>query len=131
MSNMKVSALLQYLRFLFERRHRVTCWIALVVGSLCAIASLFVCIFACRPLEYYWDRTIPGGRCIDLLAWWYFASAWVIVTDVIVVAIPMMALKDLTMPRSQKRALMGVFALGGLQVDYAHNYFARDSSLTC
>ncbi|KAK5095546.1 hypothetical protein LTR70_003469 [Exophiala xenobiotica] len=51
---------------------------------------------------------------MNLLAFWYCNSAFNIITDIIVVAIPISVLKSLQIPKRQKYGLVGVFALGGL-----------------
>jgi hypothetical protein len=72
----------------------------------------------CVPLAKFWDDTIPGF-CFDKEALWFSNSAIHILTDILILIYPMPVLKSLQLPKRQKVALMGVFALGGL---YVHQY---------
>jgi hypothetical protein len=69
----------------------------------------------CVPLERFWDPTVPGF-CFDKKALWFSNSAVHILTDILILIYPMPVLKSLQLPKRQKFALMGVFALGGLYV---------------
>lgn len=66
------------------------------------------------PIEYNWDKSIEGGKCINLLAFWYTNATFNIITDFAVIGLPIYVLKELHLPTQQKWALLGVFALGGL-----------------
>ncbi|KAL8824322.1 MAG: hypothetical protein Q9191_005130 [Dirinaria sp. TL-2023a] len=61
----KLSALVFYHRIIPVRRFTIAC----VVVGLLVIAWLIGCLFAqfftCIPLAYNWDKSIPGGHCID------------------------------------------------------------------
>lgn len=45
---------------------------------------------------------------------WFFNAAFNILTDIIILALPMPVLSSLRLPIKQKIGLMFVFALGGL-----------------
>lgn len=89
----------------------------------CAIFLGFIVVYAtwsvvsawanCVPLAKFWDPTVPGF-CFDKKALWFSNSAIHIFTDLLILLFPMPVLKSLQLPRKQKFALMGVFALGGL-----------------
>lgn len=67
----------------------------------------------CVPVVKFWDETVPGF-CFDKGALWFSNSGIHIFTDLLILIYPMPALKTLQLPKRQKLALMGVFALGGL-----------------
>jgi hypothetical protein len=66
------------------------------------------------PVAYFWDKTIKGGHCMNQYAVWFTNAAVNIVTDFAIIILPMPVLRSLDLPLKQKRALMLVFALGGL-----------------
>ena len=77
------------------------------------VETLFAGIFQCTPVAFFWDESIAGGKCIDKFAL-YFAHAGVnIITDFMILLFPILILKDLIMPRTQKIILIGIIALGG------------------
>ncbi|MCJ1481570.1 hypothetical protein MMC06_001729 [Schaereria dolodes] len=66
----------------------------------------------CQPLARVWNKSIPGS-CLDLTAFWYANAAASILTDLVILALPMPKIKALQLPIRQKVGLFMVFALGG------------------
>jgi hypothetical protein len=108
----KVSIILQYLRVFVGLRITYACWVALVFIAACGIQGFFTAIFICKPISAFWDSTTTG-TCISRKFLWFFAAALNILTDLIVITLPMPVLSTLGLPRKQKISLMFVFALGG------------------
>lgn len=110
----KLSVLLQFLRFFVTSKTRRACWaLAWLVGVYGGVIFV-VSIYSCHPIAFFWNKSIRGGSCIDLLAFWYTNAIFNIVTDIAVVTLPIHVLRTLQVPRQQKWALMVIFALGGL-----------------
>lgn len=109
----KFSILFQYLRIFPSRPFRISCYVAMgVVASYStwAIVSGFV---NCVPIAKFWDRSIQG-YCLSFEALWFFNASMNILTDLALLTMPMPLLSQLQLPRMQKIALVGVFAIGGL-----------------
>ncbi|KAK4231149.1 hypothetical protein QBC38DRAFT_495898 [Podospora fimiseda] len=110
----KITFLLQYHRILSNTPK--TRRIILSAGTLVAlwsISQLLVVIFTCTPIEKFWlADTIPGGKCIPNLPFWYINAAGNIATDIIVFIVPLPALSKLNLRKTQKLALLGIFCLG-------------------
>lgn len=69
----------------------------------------------CVPVAKFWDPSIPG-HCLSFKGLWFFNASMNILTDVTLLVMPMPLLSQLQLPRMQKLALMGVFAVGILYV---------------
>jgi len=110
----KDSILYQYLRFFVARTYRRAAWFLIGVITTGGVAMVVTSCVSCLPVPFYWDKTVKGGRCINLMAFWFTFSGFNIVTDLSVWLLPMPVLKSLQLPRRQKYSLIGVFALGGL-----------------
>ncbi|KAB8228206.1 PTH11-like integral membrane protein [Aspergillus alliaceus] len=111
----KFSILFQYLRIFPDRRFRNACHVMMGIVaaySTWAVVSGFV---NCVPVARFWDRSIPGS-CLSFEAVWFFNASMNIATDLALLIMPMPLLSQLQLPRIQKLALMGVFAIGGLVV---------------
>lgn len=109
----KFSILFQYLRIFPSRPFRISCYVAMgVVASYStwAIVSGFV---NCVPIAKFWNRSIQG-YCLSFEALWFFNASMNILTDLALLIMPMPLLSQLQLPRMQKIALVGVFAIGGL-----------------
>lgn len=60
-----------------------------------------------------WDPTVPGG-CINLAQFYYGLQIPNIVTDAVIIAMPMKMVANLHISKTQKTVLSGIFALGVL-----------------
>lgn len=76
------------------------------------IAQLFGDIFQCVPLRKMWIPTAPG-RCINLEALIIAGGVINIITDFVILGLPMPLLWHLKIPARKKRQLSIVFSIGG------------------
>lgn len=79
-----------------------------------AIALILAVFFGCRPFRYTWDKTVPGGHCVNENAVGYGITATNIVTDIVVLVLPIPWLWKLQLETSRKLAIVGIFLLGCL-----------------
>ncbi|KKY17289.1 putative pth11-like integral membrane protein [Diplodia seriata] len=108
----KISILLQYLRIFAIKKMQVACRIVLALNTMFTIETVIISIFDCSPIPYFWDKSIKGGHCVNFGAMWFSHASTNIAFDIILVILPMPVIKSLNLPRKQKIALMGIFALG-------------------
>lgn len=66
----------------------------------------------CRPLAFNWDTTIPGGSCGDRNAVFVIAGVTNMITDFMVLLLPVPCILKLQMPPGQKFGLLIVFCMG-------------------
>ena len=78
------------------------------------ISLVFAVIFSCHPVAFFWDKTIKGGTCIDENDLAYGITATNIVTDIVVLVLPIPWLWNLQMVSARKVAIVGIFLLGSL-----------------
>ncbi|KAF2086069.1 hypothetical protein K490DRAFT_58061 [Saccharata proteae CBS 121410] len=109
----KLSVLVQYLRIFVDRRTRILVWLSIALMLGYWLEALFVGILQCYPVRYFWDRSVEGGRCTDMVAWWYALAGQNLFTDIAIIAVPIPALRHLQMPRRQRIGLTFAFAVGG------------------
>lgn len=79
-----------------------------------SLALIFLIIFNCKPIAYFWDKSIPGGHCLDTNLMGYCLGAVNTFTDVVVLLLPIPWLVRLHMDLSRKLALAGTFTIGAL-----------------
>jgi len=92
----------------------VVLFAVMVIGAW-LVAS--VCT-ACVPLEAFWNwwlrfAPVQPAYCQPPNLWWANSGIH-IATDVLIVLLPMPVISTLRLPRRQKMAVIGVFALGVL-----------------
>jgi hypothetical protein len=112
----KMSILLQYLTIFPTRRFRIACYVILAFVSSYGVWTLFGNIFMCSPVAFFWNKAIPSGKCLNQFAVWFTNGAVNIFQDIVILILPMPVLRSLQIQKGQKRALMLMFALGGLLV---------------
>ncbi|GAB1212845.1 hypothetical protein ATERTT37_001994 [Aspergillus terreus] len=110
----KISILLFYVRIFSTNKFRILAGIvgAIVLGH--GIGVFFAAIFQCSPVQYAWNKNIPGGTCFDQQAFYRYVSPPNILTDVLILIMPLPFVWKLHTRLTQKLALTGVFILGGL-----------------
>jgi hypothetical protein len=109
----KASILLQYKRVFKIRTMMLACNIMLGVVVVYGTWTFISAWLNCVPVAKFWNDSLPG-YCLSREGLWFSNSAMHILTDLILIVLPMPVLKSLQLARKQKVALMGVFALGGL-----------------
>ncbi|TVY80510.1 Satratoxin biosynthesis SC1 cluster protein, partial [Lachnellula suecica] len=85
--------------------------LSLVVQYL-RIFTLFTTIFLCVPVNAFWKMNKAGARCINLTFLWFFNAATNILTDVVIILLPLPAIMALKLSTKQKIGLMIIFMLG-------------------
>lgn len=87
---------------------------AVTIGSNTGI--FFSSIFACRPIAAGWDATILNAKCIDRPALFQSTAALGVVTDVLIILIPIPMVFRLHLSRSKKVGLLALFTVGSAYV---------------
>ncbi|KAL4737912.1 hypothetical protein BDV11DRAFT_190637 [Aspergillus similis] len=110
----KLSILLFYLRVFQTSSFKILTYTIgfLVLGH--GIGVFFAAVFQCSPVQYTWDKEIPGGSCFNQQAFYRYVSPPNIFTDFVILVMPMPVVWRLQTRLTQKLALTGVFLLGGL-----------------
>ena len=98
----KMSILLFYLRIFPRQGFRIATYLILVFVALSGIVVLFLQIFQCRPIAYNWDRSIKGGKCLDVNALTYSHAGMTILQDFAILVLPIPELIRLKMEKRQK-----------------------------
>ena len=110
----RLSILGIYLRIFTTRANRIAVYIT---GSL-VIASWVmatVLVFAkCIPFKYMWDKSIPGGHCVDVHKVYQWITLPNIITDVMILLLPIPTIWRLQMPGIKKVGLTVTFLTGSV-----------------
>ena len=107
----KISIVTSYLRVfpttLFRR--------VMYALSGCVIAvwmcSILVTIFQCKPVRSAWDFTLARD-CVDIVAFFYFSTAFSIFTDFLLCILPLPVFLRLKLPPRQKFIVSMLFGIG-------------------
>ncbi|MCJ1358338.1 MAG: hypothetical protein MMC33_008337 [Icmadophila ericetorum] len=109
----KLSILYFYTRIFPARQFRVITIICSALVISWYIVLVFLVCFGCRPIQFYWDKSIRGGYCVNENDLSYGTTAANVVMDLIVLLLPIPSLWALHMPAGRRISLVFLFLLGG------------------
>jgi hypothetical protein len=113
MSLIKSSIMLFFTRiFGTKRSFKISVAVVMVIVWLWAISIILETLLLCRPLAFNWDPTIPGGSCGQRNATYVVAGTLNLVTDLMVMFLPIPHIWKLQLSMAKKLALCTVFCVG-------------------
>ncbi|KAJ6035841.1 hypothetical protein N7540_000120 [Penicillium herquei] len=107
----KLSILTFYRRIFPQRWFRLMTWFMVffvISYNLCSVLATWL---QCVPLSHSWDPSVPA-TCIDYYGVVVFSGVTNVVTDFIILSMPLSVIHQLHMSSRKKRMLACVFALG-------------------
>ncbi|KAH6957400.1 hypothetical protein HG530_014805 [Fusarium avenaceum] len=107
----KTTFLVQYYRAIGVRRYKKAYMIALVIVGAWSVSQILLNALVCIPISAFWDHS-AGGSCVPSNPSWYINAAGNIVTDILIMLLPLPILRELRLGRRQKWILISIFCLG-------------------
>lgn len=107
----KLSVTLQFFRIFVTPKTVLVTKATLVFVTCWTIISVCLAAFECVPLERYWDKHVEG-QCINGKKTFLANGAFNILTDFIIIAIPVPSLMKLQVGMAKKMGLLVAFSLG-------------------
>ncbi|KAK3376498.1 hypothetical protein B0T24DRAFT_221134 [Lasiosphaeria ovina] len=113
MSIAKASLGFFLLRLVTIQWHRIAIWCMMTLVALASIAQVLCFWLSCVPLDYVYDRRIPGGRCpIDTRPTSYILCVSTILADFFYATFPWVIVWPLHMGKREKLTIAGSMSLG-------------------
>lgn len=113
----KLAILFFYIRvFNWKGRMQMICYT--LMGMLVAVwlgSSLAACL-QCRPLAFWWDRSIRGGTCFDVQTFFRGQAITSPILDAVILLLPMRSIWSLQLPERKRIELILVFGVAGFGV---------------
>lgn len=78
------------------------------------LAVVLVSTFQCTPIHKAWNPLMEDDKCLETNKFFLGNSIPNIVTDALILCLPVLEVSKLQVRRSQKVAIGGMFLLGGL-----------------
>ncbi|KAL9591226.1 MAG: hypothetical protein Q9179_007936 [Wetmoreana sp. 5 TL-2023] len=115
--NIPKIAILALYRRLFSRKdiQRVIYVLAGVLIVL-SLSTTIAVLSACQPFDANWDPKLPGASCLDKEGLFRWGSLPNILTDIIMLVLPMRTVWQLQLSMRYKIGLIVTFAVGSLYV---------------
>ncbi|KFY95103.1 hypothetical protein V498_03520 [Pseudogymnoascus sp. VKM F-4517 (FW-2822)] len=129
----KSSLLVFYLRLsrVTNKLFRVVSYGALMLVITGGLVLTLLNIFQCRPVSNTFNVHNDPAECIPIITLYLTSTPITIVTDVIILVLPIPMLTGMHMPRRQKNILVFTFALGifVMIVDVIRVYFLQQAMI--
>ncbi|KAI0405745.1 hypothetical protein F4802DRAFT_614585 [Xylaria palmicola] len=112
----KAAILLEWIRIFVPAPKRnaffYSCWALIAFNTLYYIAATITQNVACTPYQYTWDKTIPGGHCVNVPAVNVVSAGINLVSDVAIIILPQQVIWQLHMSMKNKVGISLIFAVG-------------------
>ncbi|CDM36242.1 hypothetical protein DTO013E5_9935 [Penicillium roqueforti] len=107
----KFSYLAFYLRIFVSREFRILTWTCIGFSAAYWVGSMLQVFLICTPFARNWNPTLPG-HCANQNVAFSTIGAFNLITDMIIVALPVRFVWNLNMSVATKMGLVGIFGLG-------------------
>ncbi|KAH8686414.1 hypothetical protein BGZ61DRAFT_454454 [Ilyonectria robusta] len=107
----KLSLLLMYYRIFRVPYFKKMAWIVGTFVMAWVVTITFLFVFICIPVEKLWYPHLPG-HCINQVGTWIANAASTILTDFIILLLPLRPIWRLQLGKGEKFGLMVAFGLG-------------------
>ncbi|KAI2607955.1 hypothetical protein GGR54DRAFT_651941 [Hypoxylon sp. NC1633] len=110
----KFSILSLYTQIFPNKRFHCMCYGTMTI-SVAYLISVYLELFVlCTPIQYKWDKTIPGGICEGESIAYLVAGITNLLIDVFIVALPMPIPFGLETTPLKRFGVIAMFGLGAL-----------------
>ena len=109
----KISILLFYSNLFIKRYFLVAAYTTIAVVSVWCVEQIAASLLLCRPISYHWN-TDQEGHCGNVMASCLAGAAINVLTDLVILVLPVPIIWSLNIPLKSKLSLSFIFGLGFL-----------------
>ncbi|OAQ68777.1 hypothetical protein VFPPC_04966 [Pochonia chlamydosporia 170] len=107
----KLSVILLYLRIFISRSFRISAYVVMGIVTASSIGGIGATIWQCVPISAAWDKTVKA-TCIDSDKFWVAYAVMNVLTDAMVLALPIPSILQLQLSWKNRIMLCCMFLLG-------------------
>ena len=107
----KLSILALYGRIFTFRSFQIAIWVVVAICCAWFTGSIIPTIVQCRPIEHVWNQSV-SATCINISMLFSAITIANLLTDVIILCMPMFAVSKLNISPQRRLGVMGIFLLG-------------------
>lgn len=108
---LSITWMLQRIFFGHSTNFRLFAWIAMALSVCWALYTALIGFLICQPVQMAWDPSVRG-ICGNHTTAYSAVAIFDIITDIIIVGLPIKFVAQLQVRRAHKIALYGVFCAG-------------------
>ncbi|EXF72997.1 integral membrane protein [Colletotrichum fioriniae PJ7] len=98
---------------------RATSWVAVGLSCIWALYTALLGFVICQPVQSAWDITVTKTGCGDYTVAFSAVAIFDIITDMVIVVLPIKVVSGLQMARTHKVALCVVFGAGFITIIFS------------
>jgi hypothetical protein len=111
----KAALCLFYLRLDPSKLFQAAVWTTMIISVGAYTGIFFSVLFACQPIAASWDPALfSTGVCLNRGAIYIATAVIGVITDVVVILLPIPTIWGLHMHMKQKLGLLGIFGIGSM-----------------
>ena len=111
----KLAMLCFFLRIFVQRWQRRACYILMGVLVATALVTFITNLVQCVPLEFAWNvERVAGAHCLNQQLFWSLISLPNIITDLVMLALPVPVICKIQLSWKDKVGLLLTFAAGSM-----------------
>lgn len=85
----KLAILSLYLRIFVTPIYRRACYAMIGIIIALAVSDMITGGTLCTPIAYLWDKTIPGGHCVNIPEFYRWGTLPNAITDLMMLVLPL------------------------------------------
>lgn len=109
----KVATILLYLRIFITQKFHIVAYSVMGIIIAWSVGAVTSTIFQCVPVAGAWDKTVDA-TCINSDIFWVAYAVMDILTDLMVLALPLPPIMALQLSMRNKLMICAIFLMGGL-----------------
>ena len=110
----KISTLFLYLQIFTTRPYRMAAYMIMSVIVTNLLIGIILASVICQPFAYQWDKSIHGGRCLNISKFYQWITFPNILTDIAMLLLPLPVIYRLQKSRIQRIGLLLTFLTGSV-----------------
>jgi hypothetical protein len=105
----KLAVLCFYQRIFVQRAIRIGSYATMILVVLVALSFIITSSAMCQPFAFNWDKTIPDGKCGNIMASYRISCIPTIATDVLILLLPIPSIWKLHMGVARRLGVLFTF----------------------
>ncbi|ORY12762.1 hypothetical protein BCR34DRAFT_482258 [Clohesyomyces aquaticus] len=112
----KLCVVVLYLRVFTNKYARMATWVLIYAIIATWLSYTVAACFQCTPFAFNWDKSIPNGRCFNVFIFSQSSSVPNIVTDFVVLLLPIRTVMELKISMGRRIGLLAIFLTGSIGI---------------
>ena len=110
----KLVVVILFIRIFDHTWEKKAAWAMAILIVATWFSYTVAALFACTPFKFNWDKSDPSGKCFDVLAFSMSSPIPNIITDIMMLLLPMRTVFHLKVSMARRVGLLLIFLTGSV-----------------